>query len=163
MASGPLTYRTGALCVGDRPPRGRPVTVKSERADFDQGALTLIFSGGATAEQDKELMSGETLTGRLNEQKQLQKVEARGNRFRVFVDGEQFFDFTDPANPRGGIGLTSFDTANRFRNIKVTDPKGAVLFEGLPHALMAKPAGPAGGSKSPKPVLPVAPPPRPKP
>ncbi|HVF50635.1 MAG TPA: LPS export ABC transporter periplasmic protein LptC [Pyrinomonadaceae bacterium] len=62
-------------------PRDRPVTVKSARANFDQASMHLVFSGGATAEQSSDIMSGETLAGTLNQQKKLQKIEARGNSY----------------------------------------------------------------------------------
>ena len=40
--------------------------------------MRLTFSGGATAEQDRDVMSGDTLTAILSERK-LPKPEARGN------------------------------------------------------------------------------------
>lgn len=69
-------------------PRSRPVTVKSARADFDQTALSLVFSGGATAEQERDIMSGDVLTGTLSEAKKVRHVEARGNAYlRSMNDG----------------------------------------------------------------------------
>jgi hypothetical protein len=32
----------------------------------------------------------------------------------------------------GGVGLRTYQTAARFRNVKVTGPADKVLFEGLP-------------------------------
>lgn len=61
--------------------RGQPVTIRSARANFDQTSLHLLFSGGATAEQGQDVMSGETLSATLNEKKQLQKIEARSNSY----------------------------------------------------------------------------------
>lgn len=68
--------------------RGQPVTIRAARAAFDQAALHLLFTGGATAEQGQDVMSGETLSATLNERKQLQKLEARGNSYlRSMADG----------------------------------------------------------------------------
>ena len=46
--------------------RSRPVTIRAARADFDQCAMHLSFTGGATAEQERDVMSGETLSATLN-------------------------------------------------------------------------------------------------
>lgn len=75
--------------AGAKPnPRARPVTIRSAHASFDQARLHLAFTGNATAEQERDLMSGESLTATLNEQKRLQKVEARGNSYlRSMTEG----------------------------------------------------------------------------
>jgi LPS export ABC transporter protein LptC len=62
-------------------PRSRPVTVRSAAASFDQNTRQLVFSGGATAEQERDIMSGETLTGWLTEQKKLSHLQSRGNAY----------------------------------------------------------------------------------
>jgi hypothetical protein len=62
------------------------VTIRAPRGDFDQNSLRLSFSGGASAEQDMDVMSGETLTGQLNEQKRLRQIEARGNSYLRTID-----------------------------------------------------------------------------
>jgi lipopolysaccharide export system protein LptA len=61
--------------------RGQPVTIRSAHASFDHASLHLVFTGSATAEQGQDVMSGETLSATLNERKQLQKIEARGNSY----------------------------------------------------------------------------------
>lgn len=61
--------------------RGLPLTIKSAQATFDQTAMTLVFGGGATAEQGRDAMSGETLTGKLTEQKRVQYIQSRGNAY----------------------------------------------------------------------------------
>ena len=66
--------------------RGQPVKISSARASFDQSSMHLIFTGGATAEQGQDVMSGETLSATLNQQKQLQKIEARGNSYLRSMD-----------------------------------------------------------------------------
>jgi lipopolysaccharide export system protein LptA len=68
--------------------RGKPVTIRSKQAVFEQASLRLTFSGGATAEQEQDIMSGETLTANLNAQKKLQKLEMRGNSYlRSMTEG----------------------------------------------------------------------------
>ncbi|HKO96371.1 MAG TPA: LPS export ABC transporter periplasmic protein LptC [Pyrinomonadaceae bacterium] len=61
--------------------RARPVTIRSARGLFDQQSMKLSFSGGVTAEQDRDVMSGENLYANLNEQQRLQKLEIRGNAY----------------------------------------------------------------------------------
>lgn len=61
--------------------RSRPVTIRSAHAVFEQASMKMSFSGGVTAEQDRDLMSGENLYATLNEQKHLQKLEIRTNSY----------------------------------------------------------------------------------
>ncbi len=61
--------------------RTKPVTIRSAQAVFEQATMRLTFSGGATAEQDEDVMSGDNLTAILNAQKKLEKVETRGNSY----------------------------------------------------------------------------------
>ncbi|MDQ3803713.1 MAG: LPS export ABC transporter periplasmic protein LptC [Acidobacteriota bacterium] len=61
--------------------RGRPVTVKSGQALFEQNAMRLSFTGGAVAEQGPDLMSGEAMTGHLSEQKRVRLIESHGNAY----------------------------------------------------------------------------------
>lgn len=81
--------------------RGLPLTLKSAQGTFDQGAMTLSFGGGATAEQGRDVMSGETLMGQLTEQKRVKYIQARGgaylrsmnerNAAEVFADQLDFY------------------------------------------------------------------------
>jgi len=61
--------------------RARPVNIHSSQAVFEQATMRLTFSGGATAEQEQDIMSGDTLTAVLNDKKKLQKIEMRGNSY----------------------------------------------------------------------------------
>jgi LPS export ABC transporter protein LptC/lipopolysaccharide transport protein LptA len=68
--------------------RSRPVTIRAAHALFEQATMKLSFSGGVTAEQERDVMSGESLFATLNEQKRVQKVEIRGNSYlRSMEDG----------------------------------------------------------------------------
>ena len=61
--------------------RSRPVIIHSAHALFDQESMKLTFSGGVTAEQEHDILSGDNLYATLNEQKRLEKVELRGNSY----------------------------------------------------------------------------------
>jgi len=61
--------------------RSRPVTIRAARGLFEQESMKLSFHGGVTAEQERDLMSGDSLYATLNAQKRLQKVEVRGNSY----------------------------------------------------------------------------------
>jgi formylglycine-generating enzyme required for sulfatase activity/serine/threonine protein kinase len=60
------------------------------------------------------------------------KVEVRGETFRAYLDGALQFEQTDARFKHGRICLFTWNAAARFRRIKVSDPQGKVLFEGLP-------------------------------
>src|SRR5213593_2074382 len=66
--------------------RANPVTIHSAQAVFEQTSMRLTFSGGATAEQDQDVMSGDTLTAILNDKKKLEKIEMRGNSYLRSMD-----------------------------------------------------------------------------
>lgn len=66
--------------------RAMPVVIHAPQAAFDQISMRLTFSGGATAEQDRDVMSGDKLTAILDDKKKLQKIEARGNSYLRSMD-----------------------------------------------------------------------------
>ena len=66
--------------------RAKPVNIHSAQAVFEQSTMHLVFSGGATAEQEQDVMSGDTLTGILNDKKKLEKIEVRGNSYLRSMD-----------------------------------------------------------------------------
>src|SRR5438067_1999203 len=66
--------------------RAKPVTIHSAQAVFEQTSMRLTFSGGATAEQEQDVMSGDTLTAILSDQKKLEKIEMRGNSYLRAMD-----------------------------------------------------------------------------
>ncbi len=76
--------------------RGQPVTVRSAQAVFDQMAMQINFSGGATAEQGRDVMSGETLAGQLTEQKRVKYITAKtGAYLRTLNEGRAAEVFGD--------------------------------------------------------------------
>ena len=68
--------------------RAKTMTIRAAHAVFEHGSMKLSFSGGVTAEQERDVMSGEKLYGTLNDQKRLQKLEVRGNAYlRTMEEG----------------------------------------------------------------------------
>ncbi len=61
--------------------RSRPVKIRAAHAVFEENAKKLSFSGGVTAEQERDVMSGENLYALLNDQKKVHKVEVRQNSY----------------------------------------------------------------------------------
>jgi LPS export ABC transporter protein LptC len=61
--------------------RSRPVTIRAARGTFDNASMHLNFTGGAIAEQERDVMSGEQLSATLNANKRVQKIEARTNSY----------------------------------------------------------------------------------
>jgi WD40 repeat protein len=60
------------------------------------------------------------------------RARLRGTRCECFLDDQLISAYEDHNNLRGAVGLITWSTAVRFRNIRVTDPAGNLLFEGLP-------------------------------
>ena len=56
------------------------------------------------------------------------------------------FQHTDPRFSDGRLQLRTWSTTARFRNIKVTDPAGKVLLEGMPDLPGVEPAAAAPAS-----------------
>lgn len=68
--------------------RNSPVRITAPQVDYNQTAAHLVFSDGATAEQERNIMSGVTLSAQLNQQNHVQKIESRGNAYlRSMNDG----------------------------------------------------------------------------
>lgn len=69
------------------------------------------------------------------------RVRCEGNRIQCWLDGEEIIDLRDEENPhrKGMVGLGTWATHARYRNIKITRLDSAeVLFSGVP-TLPAKP------------------------
>jgi lipopolysaccharide export system protein LptA len=74
----------------------QPLTIKSAQALFDQASMQIDFKGGATAEQGRDVMSGDTLTGHLSEQKRVKYITARTNAYlRSMNEGHAAEVFAD--------------------------------------------------------------------
>ena len=66
--------------------RSRPVSIKAAHGTFEQHSMQLTFSGGVTVEQDTDVLSGDNLTGFINQQKRLERAELRGNSSLRVID-----------------------------------------------------------------------------
>ncbi|MCS7265167.1 MAG: DUF1080 domain-containing protein, partial [Armatimonadetes bacterium] len=62
------------------------------------------------------------------------RVRCQGRRIQAWLDDNLLFDFNDDENAHlnGKVGIGTWLTRAKFRNIKVTSLDGKVLFEGLP-------------------------------
>lgn len=74
-----VTPHVDAAAAAKSPARARPVLIRSERSVFEQELMKLTFAGGVTFEQERDLLSGDTLYAFLNQEKRLEKAEIRGN------------------------------------------------------------------------------------
>src|SRR5687768_4792188 len=76
-----VTPQVPAATAAKSPTRARPVLIKSARGVFEQDALKFTFSGGATFEQESDILSGQNLYAFLNQAKHLERAELRGNAY----------------------------------------------------------------------------------
>ncbi len=62
------------------------------------------------------------------------RVRCEGRRFHVFLDDKQLIDFTDDAHAhlQGMVGVGTWSTRARFRNVCVKSLDGKTLLEGVP-------------------------------
>lgn len=65
------------------------------------------------------------------------KVRCEGNRIQIWLDNRQVLDYTDSSNPhlKGRVGIGTWATQAKFRNMKVTSLDGTLLFQGTPSVL----------------------------
>src|SRR5215213_839877 len=66
--------------------RSRPVSIKAAHGTFEQHSMQLAFSGGATVEQENDILSGDNLTAFLNQERRLERAEIRGNSYLRVID-----------------------------------------------------------------------------
>jgi alpha-N-arabinofuranosidase len=64
------------------------------------------------------------------------RISVNGSRMEIFLNNQLLYNYTDTIHPilRGAVGIGSWSTAVSYRNLKVTDKAGKVLFSGLPAA-----------------------------
>ncbi len=78
---------------------------------------------------------GRSVNGRIETSKWYPiRVRCEGNHYQVWLDGEQVLDYTDERSPTlsGQVGVSTWSTQAKFRNLKVTSLDGKTLYEGLP-------------------------------
>lgn len=76
-----VTPQVPAATAAKSPTRAQPVLIKAARGVFEQDALKFIFGGGATFEQERDILSAENLYAFLNQEKRLERAELRGNSY----------------------------------------------------------------------------------
>ena len=57
------------------------------------------------------------------------KISLRGPHIQCFLDGRSILDIEDRTHLKGRVGIGSWNTAYRARNLKVTAPDGRVLLQ----------------------------------
>src|SRR5689334_5675792 len=62
------------------------VKIKAGHGVFDQNSMQLTFNGAVTVEQENDVLSGDNLTGFINQQKHLERAEVRGNSYLRVID-----------------------------------------------------------------------------
>jgi alpha-L-arabinofuranosidase len=62
------------------------------------------------------------------------RIVVSGNRIETYLNNQLLYNYTDTIHPilNGAVGIGSWGTAVSYRNLKVTDPSGKVLYSGLP-------------------------------
>ena len=68
------------------------------------------------------------------------RVRCEGDHIQIWLGDRLVFDYTDTRSPnlRGRVGIGTWATQAKFRNLKVTGLDGKVLFEGLPNSKAPK-------------------------
>ncbi len=59
-------------------------------------------------------------------------IRVRGESVECSLDGTQLFKHTDRRYAAGGVGFSTWASSAEFKDVKITDPDGKVLWEGLP-------------------------------
>ncbi|WP_144972885.1 protein kinase domain-containing protein [Bremerella volcania] len=62
----------------------------------------------------------------------LLRAEVRGRSIRVWLDDKLMFQTDNKQLPKGRIGLATWNSMVRWRNLIVTDPDGKLLWKGFP-------------------------------
>ena len=66
------------------------------------------------------------------------RVSVRGESIRVWLDGDLLFERQDSTHGRGGLGLGSWLTTTRWRNLRVRDVDGKMLLGEFPEPADAR-------------------------
>ena len=144
------------LMFGETDWQDYELTLQAERIEGAEGFLVLFradgdnfywFNAGGWSNTQHAIEKGTAGHGRWSVLNGLQvpgsietdrwydvRIRCEGSHFRVWLDGNSVFDFTDDAaHLSGRIGIGTWVTKSAFRNIVVKGiPDGDTLFSGLP-------------------------------
>ncbi|MEJ7709287.1 MAG: LPS export ABC transporter periplasmic protein LptC [Pyrinomonadaceae bacterium] len=140
QAAKPATGAPQESLAGIGAPGNKPVTIRSARATFDQNSFVLLFLGGATAEQEQDRFSAETLKAVLNEQRRLKQIEARQNSYLRTVaearateissaDMDFFFDENQQLERAVAIGDVRAHSVNADAEMQLTSARVNVFYQ----------------------------------
>lgn len=80
-------------------------------------------------------MVGTPVDGKIEENKWYDiRIRCENEHIQIWLDNKRLLDYKDTAGPhlKGRLGLGTWSTQAEYRNIKVKDLNGDILFEGLP-------------------------------
>lgn len=144
------------LTFGDTDWSDYELTLQARKTGGDEGVVLYVraniyqyykinlggWDNSRYAIQKGDGRGGETIAGGQQQSGSIQayqwhdiRVRAEGNRLRVWLNHNPIFDFTDTSSPHltGNVGVGTFKTQARFRNIQVTSLDGqTILATGLP-------------------------------
>ncbi len=75
------------------------------------------------------------IKGRISENEWVPiRVSVKGNRIEAYLNNQLLYNYTDTIHQflHGAVGIGSWSTAVSYKNLKVTDASGKVLFTGFP-------------------------------
>ena len=78
-------------------------------------------------------------------------IKLRGPNIQVLIDDQEIFNVNDEHHRKGYVGLLTYYSRIKWRNLKVTTPEGEILWEGFPEIPIEKrapPRDPAGDRKA---------------
>ena len=94
------------------------------------------INGGSSRRGEKHHDNYKHLSPNRN-QWYLVRIKVRKDVFECFVDDDLVFEESHSSLTHGRLGLVTFGGQARFRRIKIVDPKGEVMFDGLPEIASA--------------------------
>ena len=110
---------------------------------YNIGGWSNVRSGLEKGWKDRRWgIIGQTVDGGIETGKWYRvRVRCEGAHFQVWLGGKKLLDFTDEDNPhlKGSVGIGTWNTKAKYRNINVKSLDGKTLFEGLPEVEQKRP------------------------
>ncbi len=122
-----------------QPLRGSEIGVVVRAASLDEFTLATVGGWGNSLHGVQVRSAGQNLN-RIANQGSTQpgrwyriKVVLQGKACSLYLDGIQVARHDELPQAAGRLGLRNYNNAARFRNVRVTDPQGKVLFAACRH------------------------------